>query len=136
MTITNLPDDIAYDARLTEGKGDLWLEIGNQNSAYPCFLPSFLYYDAGEKSNNYQLAFTPKDFPQLNKDLDDCAVTTDPAQAAQDAANVMKIMIDDAKIALPIVGLYRIWGTNDKVQGFVPPAVNIHTRWEDVSLTP
>lgn len=136
VSITNMPDDIAYDARLTEQKGDLWLEIGNQNSAYPCFLPAFLYYDAGEKSNNYQLAFTPKDFPQLNKDLDDCAVTTDADQAAQDAANVMKIMIDDAKIALPILGLYRLWGTNDRVQGFVPPAVNIHTRWDDISLAP
>lgn len=134
MTITPMPDDIAYDNRLTEQKGDLWLEIGNQNSAYPCFLPSFLYYDAGKDSNNYQLAFTPKGFPQLNKDLDDCAVATTPDQAAKDAADVMKIMIDDAKIALPIVGLYRIWGASDKVQGFVPPAVTIHTHWNTVSL--
>jgi peptide/nickel transport system substrate-binding protein len=136
VSITNMHDDIAYDNRLTEQKGDLWLEIGNQNSADPCFLPSFLYYGGGATLNNYQAAFTPKDFPRLNEALDDCSSTTDLDRAAMDGAEVMKIMVDDAKIALPIVGLYRIWGQSDKVQGFVPPPVFIQTRWEDVTVAP
>lgn len=136
MSITNMPDDIAYDNRLTAQQGDLWLEIGNQNSAFPCFLPSFLYYGAPKELNNYQLAFTPKDFPQLNESLTDCATTTDLDQAAKDAATAMKVMIDDSKVTLPLAGLYRIWAMSDKVQGFTPPPVFLHTRWENVSLTP
>lgn len=134
MSITNMPDDTAYDNRLTAQQGDLWLEIGNQNSAYPCFLPSFLYDNPGKDLNNYQLAFTPLDHPEVHKDLDDCATTTDADKAAQDAAGVMDVMIDQTKIALPIVGLYRIWGVTDKVSGFVPPPVLVQTRWETVSL--
>src|SRR6185503_1340898 len=94
VTITNMPDDIAYDNRLTEQKGDLWLEIGNQNSAAPCFLPSFLYYGGAKELNNYQLAFNPHDFPELNTALDDCATTASADQSAKDAADVMQIMID------------------------------------------
>ncbi|HZQ06907.1 MAG TPA: ABC transporter substrate-binding protein, partial [Anaerolineae bacterium] len=135
MSIQNMPDDIVYDQRLTDQKGDLWLEIGNQNSAFPCFLPSFLYYGGGDNLNNYQLAFNPHDFPELNKELDDCAVATSQDQAAKDAADVMQIMIDKSKTAIPLLGLYRIWGLSDKVQGFTPPPVFLHTRWENVSLS-
>jgi ABC-type transport system substrate-binding protein len=134
LSLVNMPDEIAYDNRLTEQQGDLWLEIGNQNSAYPCFLPSFLYYGGAATLNNYQLAFNPKDFPELNEALDDCAVATSSDQAARDAATVMRIMIDQSKTALPLLGLYRIWGMNDKVGGFVPPPVFIQTRWEPVTL--
>jgi peptide/nickel transport system substrate-binding protein len=136
LSIVNMPDDIAYDNRLTEQKGDLWLEIGNQNSAAPCFLPSFLYYGGGTQLNNYQLAFNPHDFPELNKSLDDCSVTSSADQAAKDAADVMQIMVDKSKTALPILALYRIWGVTDKVQGFTPPPVFLHVRWEPVSLQP
>lgn len=134
LTITSMPDDIAYDNLLTEQKGDLWLEIGNQNSADPCFLPSFLYYGGSKELNNYQAAFNPKDHPELNTALDDCAVATSADQAAKDAADAMQVLIDKSKNILPIAGLYRIWGLSDKVQGFVPPPVFIHTRWESVSL--
>ena len=134
MSITNLPDDTVYDQRLTDQKGDLWLEIGNQNSAFPCFLPSFLYYGGGSDLNNYQLAFNPHDHPELNKALDDCAVTSDANQAAKDAADVMQVMVDQTKVALPILGLYRIWGLSDKVQGFTPPPVFLHTHWAPVSV--
>jgi peptide/nickel transport system substrate-binding protein len=47
VTITCISDYAAYEQRLADLEGDLFLEIGNQNSASICFLPFILFYGAG-----------------------------------------------------------------------------------------
>ena len=137
-TITAIDDSIAYDNRLTEKQGSLWVEIGNQNSASPCFLPSYLYYGGDENPNNYQAAFAPSfvGFPEFDTEMDGCAAASDPDEAAMHAANAMHILVDEAHTALPLLGLYRVWGTGDNVSGFDPHPIFAMIRWEDVTVTP
>lgn len=136
--ITPINDSAAYDEWLTEQKGDLWVEIGNQNSASPCFLPSFLYYGGDEEPNNYQLAFAPNfvGFPAFDEAMNGCTGTADPDEAAKNAANAIHILVDEAHTALPLLGLYRIWATSDKVSGFEPHPIFVMVRWNNVKLAP
>ena len=41
---------------MKNGQGDLWVELGNQNDANPCFLPNLLFRTDGA-SQNYAYAF-------------------------------------------------------------------------------
>lgn len=136
-TITAIDDSIAYDNRMTEKQGSLWVEIGNQNSASPCFLPSFLYYGGDENPNNYQAAFAPSfvGFPEFDEEMDACNNASDPDEAAMHAANAMHILIDEAHTALPLLGLYRIWGVRTAVSGFDPHPIFVMIRWNNVSLS-
>ncbi|MCB0155956.1 MAG: ABC transporter substrate-binding protein [Anaerolineae bacterium] len=136
--ITAINDSAAYDDYLTEQKGDLWVEIGNQNSASPCFLPSFLYYGGDENPNNYQLAFAPDfvGFPAFDEAMDGCTGAADTDVAAQNAAQAIHILVDEAHTALPLLGLYRIWATSNQVTGFEPHPIFVMVRWNTVSLAP
>ena len=43
LKVTNVPDNATYSNLLNDKQGDLFLEIGNQNSPSACFLISFFY---------------------------------------------------------------------------------------------
>lgn len=137
-TITAINDDIAYDERLTAQQGDLWVEIGNQNSASPCFLPFFLYYGGNAEPNNYQLAFAPTfaGVEGFDSEMEGCTGTFDPAEAASHAANAMHVLIDEARTALPLLGLYRIWATGDNVSNFDAHPIFAMIQWSDVTVAP
>lgn len=136
--VTSLPDDPSYEARLTEKQGDLWVEIGNQNNPTPCFLLSFMWYGRDPAPNIWETAFGPAyiGFTAFDDEVEACLQASDPAQAQEHAANAMHIMIDQARTAIPLVGVYRIWGASDKVIGFEPSPVMIYVRWDKVSLAP
>jgi peptide/nickel transport system substrate-binding protein len=135
-TITAINDDIAYDERLTAQQGDLWVEIGNQNSASPCFLPFFLYYGGNAEPNNYQLAFAPTfaGTEGFDEEMEACTAAFDPAESAVHAANAMHILIDQARTALPLLGLYRIWGTGSNVSGFEAHPIFAMIQWDQVTV--
>jgi len=137
LKIISVPDTKAYEERLTTKQGDLWLEIGNQNSASPCFLPDFLYYGKDTDLNIWQLAFAPGSagWPAFDDEIDSCNTVSNSAKAAMYAANAMHILIDEARAAIPLVGLYRIWFTSDNVQNFEPHPVFVMVRWDTVSIT-
>jgi ABC-type transport system substrate-binding protein len=137
VSISAVPDTSTYEQRLTEKQGDLWLEIGNQNSISPCFLPGFLYYANDPNPNIWQLAFAPgpAGWPAFDDQIDSCNLALEQSQAAFHAANAMHILIDEARIVIPLVGLYNLWFTNDQVQNFRPHPITTMVRWDSVAIT-
>jgi peptide/nickel transport system substrate-binding protein len=136
LMVSTVPDTPTYEQRLADQRGDLWLEIGNQRTTSPCFLPDIMYFGGDETPNIWQLAFAPgpAGWPAFDDEMNGCNGTSNPAQAALHAANAMHILIDEARAAIPLVGLYNIWFTDDRVQGFTPHPITVMVRWDQVSI--
>jgi peptide/nickel transport system substrate-binding protein len=134
-TLTCVPDYPAYDELLIAKEGDLWVEIGNQNSASPCFLPLFLFYGREEAPNEWQAAFGPAlvGFEEVSDELDNCTAASETEEAARWAAEAVHTIVDEARTEIPMVGIYRIWGTRDCVTGFQPHPVFVFIEWGQVS---
>ena len=137
LRISLVPDTLAYEDRLAEKQGDLWLEVGNQNNPSPCFLPGFLYYGKDANPNIWQSAFAPgpASWPAFDDAIDRCNTASSSTEAALHAASAMHILIDQARTVIPLVGLYRIWFASDKVQDFEPHPIFVMVRWNTVSIT-
>jgi peptide/nickel transport system substrate-binding protein len=136
LEIVQTPDTATYQNRLTAGTGDLWAEIGSQNDGNPCFLPDLLFSSpesgGDPESTAYGRAFAPG--KAFDAHIDDCrsAVTTEAVQAA--AAAAMKILIDEEHVVIPIAGIYRIFGLNQKVHGFEAHPSDVNQTWAGVSV--
>ncbi len=115
LAIVTTPDNATYTARLKSGEGDLWAEIGNQNQADPCFL-CFLFTNQPGGSSDYGRLFAAGDEFDAAYVAARSATTSD--EAARHTAEAMHAVIDQAIVAIPIAGVYRIWGVRDGVQGF------------------
>lgn len=136
LQIVATPDNPAYDERLKQKQGDLFLEIGNQNSATPCFLLS-LYYGRAPKPGNYQVAFAPAliGVNAYDDAVDACNGTPNLDEARAAAAEAIRVSVDEAHVNIPLVGIKRIWAVSPQVQNFNPHPVRLHVRWEGVSVT-
>ena len=135
LKVSNMPDNPAYSARLKDKQGDLFLEIGNQNSPSPCFLAS-LFYGRYEKPGSYARGFAPgpQGWSEYDDEIDACnsALTTD--EAAMHRANAIHIAVDESRSLLPLVGITRIYAARDNVKNFVPHPVRLHVRWEFLTI--
>jgi peptide/nickel transport system substrate-binding protein len=136
VRVANMPDNASYDARLENGEGDLFLEIGNQNSPSPCFLAS-LFYGRYESPGPYARGFAPGPlgWPEYDDEIDACnsAATTD--EAAMHRANAIHILVDEARPLIPLVGITRIYAARTEVKNFNPHPVRLHVRWDSLSVT-
>lgn len=136
LKVINTPDNPAYSTRLENKEGDLFLEIGNQNSPSPCFLAS-LFYGRVPKPGPYARGFAPgpAGWPAYDDAIDACnaALTTD--EAAMHRANAIRVALDEARVVIPLVGITRIYAAGANVKGFAPHPVRLHVRWESISLT-
>lgn len=130
LRIETTPDTASYEARLVEGTGDLWAEIGNQNDANPCFLPNGLFYSQSPWEG-YPTLFAPGEAFDVFMENCKSAVTTDEVTEA--AAKAMQLIIDEEHIVIPIAGIYRIWGHSDAVLGFSAHPSGVNQRWNLVS---
>lgn len=74
LRIASVSNEQTYEERLTDKQGNLWLEIGNQNTASPCFLPSLLYYGKEANLDMWQSAFAPGPvgWPDFDDEIDSC----------------------------------------------------------------
>ena len=125
------PDTATYEERMKAGEGDLWVELGNQNDANPCFLPALLFR-TGAPAEDYAKLFAPGEaFDQF---VDACQEAVTPEEVASSAANAMKVIIEDEHVIVPIAGVFRIYGMQDTVQDFVANPSRTSQRWELVSI--
>lgn len=137
LKIEVTPDTASYEARLMEGTGDLWAEIGNQNDANPCFLPDLLFYSKvppeDVEAAMYARLFAPG--ATFDTFIETCRAAVTPEEVAQSAAQAMQVIIDQEHIVIPIAGIYRTYAFNDTVQGFVPHSARTNQRWDSVFLS-
>ncbi len=136
VEVVERPDSSSYQALITSGDGDLYLEQGNQNDANVGFLPTLLFFSGtggGGGSAPYQSLFAPgAKFDEL---LAPSLTEPDPAKARQHVANAMHEAIDVQAVVLPLAGVFRTYGMSSKVQGFVPHPSFLAVRWEGVGIT-
>lgn len=132
--VTNVPDNATYSSLLKDKQGDLFLEIGNQNSPSACFLAS-LFYSRYETPGSYARGFGPGPlgWPQYDDAIDACngALTTE--EAAMHRADAIGILVDESRSLIPLVGITRIYAARDYVQDFDPHPVRLHVRWDSLS---
>ncbi len=135
LEIQETPDDPSYTAALNEGRGDLYLEQGNQNDANVAFLPSLLFYTGpeGGGGSNYQPIVAPGGkFDELLK-----PVFTEPDhdKLQREVADAMHEIIDVQAAVIPLNGVFRIYGLKQSVKGFTPHASFLNVRWEGVTVS-
>ncbi|MGQ9554763.1 MAG: ABC transporter substrate-binding protein [Anaerolineae bacterium] len=137
ITITTTPDNPSYVARLDAAAGDLFLETGSQNMATPCFLPHLLFYGKNEKPSNYQRAFAPAliGYQVFDEAIDRCYATPDLEESRLHAAEAMHILIDQARVVIPLVGVYRVWAASNRVGEFTAHPSNLQFRYDRLAVT-
>jgi len=134
LKIVERPDSASFQALITAGEGDLFLEQGNQNDANPGFLPVLLLYTGGSgASAPYQTLFAPGEkFDEL---IEPSLSAADPDTVRRAVAEALHEAIDEQVVLIPLAGIFRTYGMQPQVQGFVPHASALNLRWDDVWLS-
>lgn len=136
VEIVETPDTATYEQRLGLGEGDLWLEAGSQNDGNPAFLPELLFSSpiegADPESTMYGRAFAP------GEAFDD-AITrsfeaTEIPEVQEAAAEAMNIVINEARVVVPLCGFYRIVGHSEVVSAFELHASGVNQRWTSLTV--
>ena len=124
-----------YTPRLQSGQADLWLEQGNQNDANPAFISFVLYTGAGFNTTSaYPPRFAPAPtFPLFNTEILKTFSEPNLDTVRLETAKAFKDAIENAAVLAPLAGLFRIYGMNNKVQGFVAHPAFLHVQWESVA---
>ncbi|MFN2609057.1 MAG: ABC transporter substrate-binding protein [Acidimicrobiales bacterium] len=127
MVIKATPDTATRNQLYRAGDYDLDFEPPNQNDGNPAFLPVLRMYS----KNPNTAQFAPGGM------FDDLAAQSlaaaDHAQVQQLSAQMMKILVDDQYIVVPVAGLYRIYGMTKAVNLGDPHPSQTNQSW--VSLT-
>ena len=125
VQIVPTPDVATRNTLYNSGKGDydLDLEGPNQNDGNPAFLPVLRMYS--KNANTAQFA-PGADFDALAAQS---FTATTTAVVQQLAAQMMKILIDDTSIVVPVAGAYRIFGMSSKVNLSDPHPSNTNQTW-------
>jgi peptide/nickel transport system substrate-binding protein len=131
VQIVPTPDVATRNTLYNSGKGDydLDLEGPNQNDGNPAFLPVLRMYS--KNANTAQFA-PGADFDALAAQS---FTATTTAVVQQLAAQMMKILIDDTSIVVPVAGAYRIFGMSSKVNLSDPHPSNTNQTWFSLTKT-
>lgn len=133
VRIVQVPDDAVWQARIRSGEGDLWAEAGGQNDANPCFLAHLLFYSGPrQRPSGYARLFAPG--PSLDRFVDACRAAVARADVERNAAEAERVLVDEARIVIPLAATRRVWGVGERVRGFVPHPSSLSQRWDRVSL--
>jgi len=117
VKLVNSPDFPSYQQFINNSfEFDLDAELPNQNDANPIFLPALrVYTKATAKSAPL---FAPGG--EADRVIEQGLSATDPKGVQENAAEAMRLLIDDEAAVIPIAGYFRIYAMKDKIQGFVP----------------
>ena len=131
VQIVATPDVATRNTLYNSGKGDydLDLEGPNQNDGNPAFLPVLRMYS--KNANTAQFA-PGADFDALAAQTFTATTTVGVQQLA---AQMMKILIDDTSIVVPLAGAFRIFGMSSKVNLTDPHPSNTNQTWFSLTKT-
>lgn len=136
LEIIQTPDTATYEQRLNVGEGDLWLEAGSQNDGNPSFLPELLFstpVEGGDpESTAYGRAFAPGE--AFDVEITRSREATDIAEVQEAAAQAMNIVINEARVVIPLCGFYRIIGHSDAITSFDLHASGVNQRWTSLTM--
>ncbi|HET7489329.1 MAG TPA: ABC transporter substrate-binding protein [Acidimicrobiales bacterium] len=117
------------------GKGDMWLEQGNQNDANPAFITFVLYTGPGFASaSTYPARFAPApEYPTFNTQTQQTFTDPNLDNVRLETATAFKDAIENAAVLAPLAGIFRIYAMNSSVKGFVAHPAFLHVQWAGVS---
>jgi peptide/nickel transport system substrate-binding protein len=128
----NAPGDAnLYFDRIGKAAGDMFAEVGNQNDANPIFLGALFTARPGGFSD-YAVPFGAG--PAYDRAFSRAIASHDVGEVRRLAAEAMHIAVDEVVAAVPIAGIFRIWGLSKEVAGFVPHPSEVNQKWNDVYL--
>ena len=120
----------SYFGRMCSGRGDLFIEQGNQNDASPAFLPQILFY-TGSGPTTYGNRFNPS--ATFNDLLTPVFTEPNIDIARSKTADALHEAVDIQAATINLAGIYRIYSMKSSVTGFVPFPATIHVKWAGVS---
>lgn len=138
VEIVQTPDTATYYQLLPVGEGDLWLEAGSQNDGNPCFLPDLLFSsppadaDPGSEATMYGRAFAPG--PEFDQHIADCREAVEVEAVQEAAAMAMNVVINEARVVVPLCAFYRMVGASGAVESFDLHASGVNQRWTSLTM--
>ncbi|MDQ3898833.1 MAG: ABC transporter substrate-binding protein [Actinomycetota bacterium] len=131
LKITKTVDSPSYQASLRTGEANLWLEQGNQNDANVGFFPFFVYTGPGSRPTpRTDLAGPGGRFDDL---LASSRTEVDLDKVRNLVGQAMHQLVDEDVAVIPLGGLFRIYGMEKTVTGFVPHPSFLQLRWDTVA---
>jgi ABC-type transport system substrate-binding protein len=72
--------------------------------------------------------------PHFDRFIDGCRAAVDAEEVRRNAAEAMRLPVDEERVVIPLAGTYRLWGLSERVTGFATHPSSLSQRWESVSL--
>lgn len=139
VNILKTPDAATRGSLYARGSGDfdLDLEPPNQNDGNPAFLPVLRM--AASSPTNAQFApnaapVTPSG-PAFEDEVQKAATDEDRAEVQKASATMMKILINDEYIVIPMAGIFRIHGMVKNVNLGDPHPSNTNQTWLSLTMS-
>ncbi len=121
-------DPGAFSSRINSGAFDLDIEVPSQNDANPAFLLALRWYSKSHvRGARFMLA------GPLFDSLVTASITSESSDDAQrNAAEAMRVLVDEEVAAIPLAGVHRVYAMTDKVKGFDPHPSRTNQWWNTV----
>ena len=128
----DLVDGATANTRQNKGQFDIFIWLPNQNDANPAFLLQ-LWWSKVATAQAAPFVQAGADFDAyIDKILGN---PSNPQELRKWAADAMRVLIERQTNALPLAGVYRIYGVKKEVQGFTPhPAIQF-LEWRNVFVS-
>lgn len=129
VNLEALPEGTEMSDRAAEGQFDFTVWTPNQNDANPSFLLTLQWWsESAVPWTTYQhpggefdeLVAKSLEVPELD-------------ESRRLAAEAQRVLVDEEAAAIPIVGVFRIYGMKTDVQGFDPHPSRNNQSWASVS---
>lgn len=136
VEIKKTPDGPTRQALYDNGKGDfdLDLEPPNQNDGDPGFLPVLRM--SKQRVTNVQFQPTGAAGEAFEAEVARGLASTNLVEVQQSAANMMKILINDEYIVVPLAGVFRIYGMAKHVEFTDPHPSFTNQTWFSLAVYP
>ncbi len=123
LNIKKAPDRPTYDNYYRNTEFDLDLEVPNQNDGNPAFLPVLRMHSA----NSAAFRFAPGGAFDQQAQRALAATTRDEVQRA--SAEMMRLLIHEEFIVVPVAGVFRIYGMSRNVNLGEPHPSQTNQVW-------
>lgn len=129
VNLEPLPEGAEMSDRAEEGQFDFTVWTPNQNDANPSFLLTLQWW--GES----RVPWTTYQHPggEFDELVAESLEVPELDEARRLAAEAQHVLIDQEAAAIPIVGIFRIYGMKPDVQGFEPHPSRNNQSWAGVS---
>ena len=133
VAIDERPDAASFQDLITQKKGDLFLEEGNQNDANPGFLPILLLYTGpGSSGGRYQGIEAPG--PTFDALIAPALTEVDLPKVQEIVARSLDEAITNNVSLIPLAGVFRTYGMKTSVQGFIAHPSFLNVSWAPVGV--